>query len=172
MSSNFRPDYVEYALVQLLQANLPAAYGAELGTSGPSAVDIAPLGENDFDDQGQLVLTPPSVRVRFVGGKYDPARDNQRLTYQSHPQWEILSFESSLASKADERSQTLILVAAVTDQLAGARLLLQDGTKTFPISILSVELLEGPGAGVDQLFALRIEVEGFAQFSGANANPN
>lgn len=171
MSTAFRIDYVEQALLALLRANLPAAYAAQLGLASIN-VDINGLGDDDFDEEGQLVLQPPSLRVRFMGSPYNPARDNQRLTYQAHIQFEILCFESSLTSKADERRQTLILVGTVQDQLAGTRLKLTDGTVSMPITMQDAVLIEGGGAGVDQLFAVHIEIEGFAQFSAANANPS
>jgi hypothetical protein len=83
--------------------------------------------------------------------------------------FEILCFESSLRSKADERKQTLVLVATVQDQLAGARLTLADGSKTMPVTIKSVALVETDEGPVDQLFSLVVQVDGIAQFSGANA---
>lgn len=168
MSSQFRIDYVEAALLALLNEKLPAAYGTELGTSVVS-MDIDSLGDKDFDDDGQLTLQPPSIRVRFSAGNYDNLRDNRRLTYQANPQFEIWCFESSLRSKADERKQTLVLVGVVQDQLAGARLNLSDGSKAMPITLESVGLIEMGSGAVDQLYAVTITIEGFAQFSGVNA---
>lgn len=171
MSSAFRIDYVEAALLQLLNSALPAAYATALGAASAS-INIDSLGDEDFDAEGQLVLQPPSIRVRFIGDDFNTLKDNQRLTYQAVPQFELLCFESSLRDKADERRQTLILVSVVLDQLAGARINLADGSKTQPVTIEDVRLIEGASAGVDQLFSIRIGIEGFAQFSGANANPN
>ncbi|MDR3797964.1 MAG: hypothetical protein P4K93_07415 [Terracidiphilus sp.] len=163
MSSTFRIDYVEAALLALLRAKLASAYG--------SKVQIDSLGDDDFDDDGRLVLQPPSIRVRFAGGEYDNLRDNQRLTYEASLPFELLCFESSLRSKADERKQTLVLVATVQDQLAGARLFLADGAKTFPIEMRSVSLVDTDQGPVDQLFSVVVLVKGNAQFSGANAQP-
>lgn len=161
MSSTFRIDYVEAALLTLLNTNLAAAYG--------SPVNIDSLGEDDFDENGQLVLQPPSVRVRFVADAYNTLRDSRRLTYQTQPEFDLLCFESSLRSKADERKQTLVLVASVIDQLAGARLNLEDSSKSMPITIIDVRLVETEQGPVDQLFSIRVAVEGIAQFSGVNA---
>lgn len=163
MSSTFRIDYVEAALLGLLNSNLAAAYGAK--------VQIDSLGDKDFDEEGRLVLQPPSVRVRFAGADYDNLRDNQRLTYEAGLPFELLCFESSLRSKADERKQTLVLVATVQDQLAGARLVLADGSKTMPITMKSVSLVAAESGPVDQLFSVVVLVNGIAQFSGANAQP-
>jgi hypothetical protein len=163
VSSTFRIDYVEAALLGLLNSNLAAAYGAK--------VQIDSLGDKDFDEEGRLVLQPPSVRVRFAGADYDNLRDNQRLTYEAGLPFELLCFESSLRSKADERKQTLVLVATVQDQLAGARLVLADGSKTMPITMKSVSLVAAESGPVDQLFSVVVLVNGIAQFSGANAQP-
>lgn len=159
--SQFRIDQCEAALITLLSANLPAEYGAQ--------VDVESLGDKDFDDDGRLTLQPPALRVRFAGAKYDNLRDNRRLSYQATLNYEVLCFESSLRSRADERTQTLALVAAVLDQLAGARLLLADGSKTMPIGVTGVALVETDQGPVDQLFSVLVEVEGIAQFNGANA---
>jgi hypothetical protein len=163
VSSTFRIDYVEAALLALLQAKIAGAYG--------SKVQIDSLGDDDFDDDGRLVLQPPSIRLRFAGADYENLRDNQRLTYEAGLPFELLCFESSLRSKADERKQTLVLVATVQDQLVGARLLLADGAKTFPIEMRSVALVDTDQGPVDQLFSLVVLVKGTAQFSGANAQP-
>jgi phage gp37-like protein len=163
VSSSFRIDYVEAALLALLNSNLAAAYGTK--------VNIDSLGDKDFDDDGRLVLQPPSVRVRFAGAEYENLHDNQRLTYEGGLPFEMLCFESSLRSKADERRQTLVLVATVQDQLAGARLVLADGSKTMPIEMKSVSLVASEEGPVDQLFSIVVLVKGIAQFSGANAQP-
>jgi len=160
MNTTFRIDYVEAALLQLLNANLAAAYGAP--------VDIDSLGDNDFDENGRLALRPPSIRVRFGVADYDPLHDSRRLTYQANPQFEVLCFESSLRSKADERRQTLILVGVVQDQLSGARLNLADGSKSMPLTLGRVALVETEEGPVDQLFSIGVTVEGIAQFSGVN----
>lgn len=163
MSSAFRIDYVELALLQLLKTNLPEAYGAD--------VNVDSLAGKDFDEEGRLVLQPPAIRVRFAGADYAAMKDNQRLTYQAQMPFEILCFQSSLRSPADERKQTLVLVATVLDQLAGTRLLLSDGSLTMPITLKFVHLEETAEGPVDQLFTAGIDVEGIAQFSGANAQP-
>ena len=161
MSSTFRIDYVEAALLELLQAKLATAYG--------SPVQIDSLGDKDFDSEGRLVLRPPALRVRFAAADYGDMRDNQRLTYQAKMPFTILCFESSLRSPADERKQTLVLVATVVDQLAGARLQLADGSLTMPVTIKNVSLVDMVEGPVDQHFEVLIEVEGIAQFSGVNA---
>jgi hypothetical protein len=164
VSSLFRIDWVEAALVALLKSKLAGAYGQN--------VSVDSLGDKDFDEQGRLVLQPPAARVRFLDAPFQNLRDNQRLTYQVPMSFEILFFQSSLRSPADERKQTLVLLGAGADVVTGARLELSDGSKSMPVAIKRaylIDTLEGP---VDQAFAVQIEVEGIAQFSGANANPN
>lgn len=162
MSSAYRIDLAESALLTLLKENLGAAYGTD--------VQVDSLGDKDFDSEGALILQPPAVRVRFMGAEYNNLRDNQRLTYQGKLLFAVWCFESSLRSKADERLQTLQLVAAVQDQLTGTRLSMEDGSKTMPISLVGVELIEVEQGPVDQLFSVNVAVESDAQFSGINAN--
>lgn len=162
MSSQFRIDEVNTALLALLNG-----VGLSLEYGQPVQVDT--LGDRDFDQAGRLVLEPPALRVRFLSATYSNAKDNQRLTYQAKYPFEILCFQSSLRSPDDERNQTLALVACVVDQLAGARLALSDGSLSMPITIDGVELVVTDQGPVDQFYAVRITIEGIAQFSGANA---
>jgi hypothetical protein len=62
-----------------------------------------------------------------------------------------------------------VLVGTLQDQLAGARLNLQDDTTSMPVTIKSVALVAVDEGPVDQLFSVVVDVEGIAQFSGANA---
>ena len=162
--SYFQINQVIVALVTLLQDVMPTAYNG--------AIDIDTLGDEDFDESGQLVLTPPSMRVRYRETSFDNLRDNRRLTYQAVNQIEVLCFESSLASKADERAQTMALVVAALNQLAGARLTLADGSTSMPITIRSCGLVVTEEGPVDQLMAIGISIEGISQFDGPNAGAN
>lgn len=164
--SQFRIDYVEAALIALLKSVMPAAYGTP---DAPVLVDVNSVNSKDFNAQGQLALKPPSLRVQFSDDDFSNLRDNQRLTYQSGLLFDVLCFESSLRSKADERLQSLGLVAVTLNQLAGARLALADGTSSMPVEIKRVSLVlpndDGP---VDQLFAITVLISGIAQFDGPN----
>jgi hypothetical protein len=164
--SQFRIDYVEAALIALLNGTMPAAYGTP---DAPVAVDVNSVNSKDFNAQGQLALKPPSLRIQFSDADYNNLRDNQRLTYQSGLLFDVLCFESSLRSKADERLQILGLVAVTLNQLAGARLALADGTSSMPVEIKRVSLvLPNDGGPVDQLFAITVLIGGIAQFDGPN----
>lgn len=166
--SQFQIDQVEAALLTMLSAGMPAAYGAALDI-GTKNVDVDAIGDRDFNEKGDLVLRAPAIRVQFLTAKYNNLRDNQRLTYQAGMSFDVLCFEESLRSKKDRRKQTLILTAVVQDQLAGARLALSDGSSSGPVEINSVSLQVPETGPVDQLFAITITVPGIAQFSGANA---
>lgn len=167
--SKFQIDQVEAALLALLTSVMPTAYGAALGLDTSSRVDVDSIGDKDFDEDGNLVLRPPAMRVLFDAAKYNNLRDNQRLTYGAALSFEVLCFEESLRSKKDQRKQTLVLVSVAQDQLAGARLALSDGTSSGPVEINSVSLQVPESGPADQLFAINVTVPGIAQFSGANA---
>lgn len=164
--SQFRIDYVEAALIALLKSAMPAAYGT---VDAPVSVDVNSVNSKDFNAQGQLALKPPSLRIQFSDSDYSNLRDNQRLTYQAGLLFDVLCFESSLRSKADERLQILGLVAVALNQLAGARLALADGTRSMPLEIKRVSLvIPDDGGPVDQLFAITVLISGIAQFDGPN----
>ena len=167
--SQFQVSYVESALIALLQSVMTTVYNEVVNPPTPIAVNIAALGDKDFDAEGQLVLKPPSIRTRFDRTKRETLRDNQRLTYQAKTAFDVLCFESSLRSKADERLQTLQLVQLVENQLAGARLALQDGTSSMPITLGSTYLVAESSGAVDQLFCVEVIVEGIQQYDGPNA---
>jgi hypothetical protein len=165
--SQFQIDFVEGALLTLLKTVMPAAYGT---VDAPVMVDISTVNSKDFNAQGQLAIKPPSMRVQFADAEFSNLRDNQRLTYESGLLFDVLCFESSLRSKADERLQTLGLVDVALNQLAGARLALSDGTSSMPIELKRVSLVvPDDGGPVDQLFAITVLVKGIAQFNGPNA---
>lgn len=164
--SQFQIPDVEAALISLLKSVMPAAYGTP---AAPVLVDIDSIGDKDFNAQGQLALKPPSIRVRFGGAEFNNLRDNQRLTYEAGMPFEVMCFESSLRSKADERLQTLVLVQTTLNQLAGARLALADGSSTMPLTAKGVSPVITEDGPVDQLFAITVLVNGIAQFDGPNA---
>ena len=164
--SQFQISQVEAALIALLKSVMPDAYGT---VEVPIWIDIDSLGDKDFDAEGQLVLKPPAIRVRFDRTRRNLLHDNQRLTYQATVGFDILCFESSLRSKADERLQTLKLVQTVENQLAGARVALADGTNSMPCSLGSTYLVAESTGSVDQLFCVEVVAEGIQQYNGPNA---
>lgn len=160
MNNLFRIDDVETSLVTLLQTTMTTAYGAN--------VDVDSLGDKDFDDEGTLVLRTPAVRALFLGAPYKPTHDNLRLTYEQSLDYDIFCFEQSLRSKADERLQTLNLVAVLLEQVVGARLTLTNGQRTMPITLRGVNLMANASGPVDQAYVVSVSIEAIAQFSGVN----
>jgi hypothetical protein len=154
---------VENAAVALFQATLQNAYS--------KSVDVKTIGKRDFSDDGAITLKAPAVRIRFAGAEYDPLRDNQRLTYEAEMAFEAWCFDVNLRSQAEARLACEALAMALADQVAGARLKLQDGTLTQPITLKSVEPLMSEEDPADQLYIVIFTVKGIAQFSGQNARP-
>ena len=163
--SQFQIPQVEGALIALLNATMPAAYGT---VEAPVLIDIDAIGDKDFNENGQLVLKSPAIRVRFNGEDFNALRDNQRLTYESGQLFEVMCFVSSVKSKASERIRTLGLVGVAKNQLAGARLALADGTFSMPITLKSVGPVITEDGPVDQLFSITVLINGISQFNGPN----
>ncbi len=162
MASKVQIHLVEAALLTLLPDRLFVSYGQK--------VHVATIGREDFGDDGQLTLTPPAVRIHFGSASYGQARDTQKTTLSASLIFSIFCYDESLKSKADERTRTLQLVAAVQDELAGARLQLTPGVFTEPVLMKDVVQAMDAAGPVDQVYAVVFEVSGFAQFSGVNAN--
>jgi hypothetical protein len=163
--SQFQITYVESALIALLKSVMPTAYG---GVDTPAQISIDAIGDKDFNAEGQLVLDPVSMRVRFGGMEYNNLRDNQRLSYEAGLTFEVMCYVGSLKGKASERLRTLGLVQIALNQLAGARLALQDGTFTMPITLRAVSPVITEDGPVDQLFSITVLINGIAQFNGPN----
>ena len=162
MASKVQIDQVEKAIVDLGRSYLTAAY--------EKSVDVDSIGDRDFNADGDLVLLPPCVRVRFGGSQYDTNRDNQKLTYGAKLLFDFYCFEENLRSKLDERIDTLRLVACVQDAYTGARLKLDDDSYTEPLELVGVLPMMNENSIVDQFYSVTIRVNGIAQFSGANSN--
>jgi hypothetical protein len=162
MAMKLQIHLVEAALLKLLNERLKISYGRN--------VSVEPIGGKDFDEDGQLVLKSPAVRLRFAGANYDTLRDIQRLTMEGALTWDIICFEESLKSQHDERTKTLELVAAVQDEIAGARLEISPKVYTQPTVMSAVNPVMDAIGPVDQCYAVNIIINGIAQFSGTNAN--
>jgi len=154
---------VEKALLDLLPRRLKVSYGQN--------VDVQTLGGTDFDDNGQLVLKSPAVRLHFNSAAYGDARDNTKTTQGVDLLFSAFCRHESLRSLAKFRSQTLELVGALSDELAGARLLLEDGSRTEAIGLTGVNQALDVAGPVDQVYALSFTVSGIATFSGINRDP-
>ncbi len=162
MAGRVQIDLVEAALLDLLPGQLAANYGVN--------VAVEALGKADFDDDGQLILKSPAVRISFGEAMYGAVRDTTKTTLSADLTFSCFCFHESLRSKSKERTKTLQLVAAVQDELAGARLELSPGVYTEPILLRAVTQAADALGPVDQVFAVVFTVPGLAQFSGKNAN--
>ncbi len=162
MPGRVQIDQIEAALITLLPDGLAASYGQR--------VDVEALGKADFDEDGQLILRSPAVRISFAEASYAQARDTTRTTLTVEAIFSAFCFHESIRSRAKERTKTLELVAAVQDQLAGARLQLSAGVYTEPVLLRSVSQAVDAIGPVDQVFAVTFLVPGIALYSGINAN--
>jgi hypothetical protein len=151
------------ALVALLASQMDAAY--------EHPVDVKQASKNDFDDEGELVLKKVAVRVQFGQAEYAQTRDISATTLSASLMYQIVCRHESLRSDSERRDRTMELVQAVQAVLAGARLLLVNGTKSGPIILHNVLPVSDGFGVIDDCYGLTIEVPGFAQFTGANANP-
>jgi hypothetical protein len=162
MATKVQIHLVEAALLELLSTRLKISYGMN--------VDVESIGKGDFDEDGQLVLKSPAVRLIFVDGHFGSARDNQRVTLNTALIFSAACYHESLRSKAQERTRSFQLLGTVADELAGARLKLSEGVYTEPILLTGAVQVMDAGGPVDQCFAVTFTVTGIAQFSGVNAN--
>ena len=145
---------VEAALQTLLTAQLPG-------------VNVDSIGEKDLNDDDQLVFDPPCVRTRHGGTDYKSV-ESQELTYNAAHIMEVWCCAEDLRSKEAQRAATEALLATVLAIVAGARLLLSDGThKSEPIRLVGVTDVYQETVG--SCYILAIAVPGIAQFPGTNA---
>jgi phage gp37-like protein len=149
---------VEVALVELLKS---------IFSDGAVTVDV--MSTKDVNENGDVIVSPPAVRIYYEGEQDDGSRDNQKLTYQVTQVWSIWCGDSDLGSLEDERLGALQMVSKAKNGLAGARMKLADGTKTTPIALSGIAQEQIDPKGV--WYSVRIAIGGIAQFDGANANP-
>jgi hypothetical protein len=157
IQGQFKADQAWNALTALLVAQL-------------TGVDVAMIADKDFNDQGEIIMTPPSARIFYAGEIAHSTSDSQRLSYNSVYRFVILVADQDLtAGSANQAAASLKLAITVKAVLAGARLLLTDGDISEPLVYISMEPI--PTEGVGMAYGLAFEVPGLAQFPGANALP-
>lgn len=154
MASKFQIDDVWNALTALLKAKLA------------STINVANVGIKDLSDEGDLVLLPPCVRVLFQGDNAT-AMETQKLNYDVSAIFAVMCSAEDLRNREASRQKTIQLVDQVKEVLAGARLLLADGSKTEPVRYLQTDPM--PDDLVGLVYIPIFAVPGIAQFSGANA---
>jgi hypothetical protein len=139
-------------------------------TSGLENTFVSPIGEEDINDDDQLVLQMPCARPRYAGSQYKNQGDNQWVTYDVSHFFEIWCGAEDLSGKEAQRAATLAVVALVLPLIAGARLRLPDTSVTEPVALKSIGKL--PDDIVGQIYIVTIEVCAIAQFPGTLAAGN
>jgi hypothetical protein len=135
-------------------------------TAGLSGVDVAAVSEKDFNE-GELIMTPPSVRTYYGGTKFTSFSDMSRQNYQATGEFIILcADEDRSPDLAQQAFISVALAGTVCALLAGATLILPSGDQSEPITLISITPL--PVEGVGMAYAIAVEVPGLAQFPGTN----
>ena len=133
-------------------------------------VNVAEISERDFNEAGELIMSPPSVRSFFTGEKASSLSDTQRLSYNVTGVYVALCASEDLRGSVDQAKASLRLASRVKTIMAGARLALPDGDITEPVTFISMH--PEPLDDVGVAYAVTFEVPGIAQFPGANAWPS
>jgi len=139
-------------------------------TNQLDGVDVAKIADKDFNDQGEIIMEPPSARVMYAGEAALSTSDSQRRSYDSLYRFLILVANQDLSgSSANQAEASLKLATIVKRVLAGARIVLSDGDISAPITYIAMEPV--PTVGVGMAYGVAFEVPGLAQFPGDNAYP-
>lgn len=153
-ASMFLPGDTQGALHALLAQALPN-------------VNIGSIGDLNTDENGELVFDPPCARTFFAGTEFGESNDNLALLYDaaSH-EIDIWCAAENLRSLEAQRIDTLDLVAQILAVVAGAKLLLRDGSVSEPVRLVNVtgSLQAKLGAPVRTVYTIKIQVPGIAQF--------
>ena len=153
-TGEFAIDLVEDALIALLTAQLVD-------------VDVAATAAKDFDDNGNLILNPPSVRTQFAG-ETASSFENQHLNYDVDQNYLVLCLDQDLGPVAQvQRTKSAQLLGTVKHLLIGARLALADGSVSEPVRYVQADPL--PVEGIGTAFVAMFAVGGIANFAGVNA---
>jgi Bacteriophage Mu, Gp37 len=152
--TQFKIADVELALISTLSA--------DAGIQALKA-QVQGLSSRQFDEQGNIIMTPPAVLVFFEQGQEDVKGDTVRTTYQADYLFCLFCGASDLTSTDKERSSAYELLAAVRAAIAGKRLDLDGGANsTGPVALAGItpEQFDTNGAWYCQ----RISVPKTAQF--------
>ena len=129
--------------------------------------DVQALSDSDFNQDGEIIMTPPSARTFYDGSDFASTSDSQRLSYEVVDRYMILLADEDRTSAIAQAYASAKLVDVALPILAGTRINLPAGDRSEPVTIVAVKPL--PVAGVGKAYAIAIEVPGLAQFAGANA---
>jgi len=133
-----------------------------------TGVDVQAISENDYNESGEVIMTPPSVRTFFAGQRFMSTTDSQRLSYESVGRYILLCADEDRSGEAILQAYASVkLVDQVLAIVAGTRINLPAGDRSEPITITEIEPV--PCQGVGTAYGVAIEVPGLAQFAGVNA---
>lgn len=134
-----------------------------------AGVDCATITDRDFNEDGELIMNPPSVRTFFESETAQATSDSQRLSYLVDGRYTVLVVDQDYRGVTEQARATIQLVNQVKSILAGARLLLPTGETSEPLQWYATAPQPVDGVGV--AYAVGFLVPGLAQFPGVNANP-
>lgn len=153
-ATQFPVDDVEKSLIALVAADAGIiAFAAQ----------VQGLSSKHFDDQGNIIVTPPAVLVFLEQGKDQARGDTTRTTYESDYSFCLFVGAADLSSTDKERSSAYKLLALTRAAVAGKRLPIDAGANvTGPIGLngFTPEQFDTNGAWYCQ----RISVPKTAQF--------
>lgn len=133
-----------------------------------AGVDVAEISDRDFNQDDELIMTPPSVRSFFAGEAASSLSDSQRLSYNAVQRYILLCADENLASPSGQAMASLVLAERVKEIVIGARISLSTGDVSEPVTYVGCE--PQPLERIGVAYAIAIEVPGLAQFPGTNAN--
>jgi hypothetical protein len=129
-------------------------------------LDVQAISDKDYSD-GDLILTPPSVRTQYTGSGFASTTDSQRLSYEVVGRFLILCVDEDLSPALIEQAyRSAALADRVCSILAGTRIIVSTD-RSEPITLTAIEAL--PVIGLGTGYVVAIEVPGLAQFPGTNA---
>ena len=130
-------------------------------------VTVDCIGEQDFDEQGEITILPPAARVLFLE---ESAQDTetQNQVYNATRTFGVLCADEDLGvDPQDQRTLSAQLAGQVKHILVGARLQLADGTQSEPVKYVSTKPL--PTSSGRMAYVAAFSVQGIAQFAAPNA---
>jgi hypothetical protein len=150
---------------ELAWKTLNAMIAEQLG----AGFDVQSLSEKDFNQSGQLIMTPPSVRTFFAGARYSSTSDSQRLSYEVVGEFLVLAVATDgTAGPTLQAEASAQLADQICQFLAGARIKLSTtGDISEPITLCGFEAM--PVEGVGTAYGIAIELPALAQFPGTLA---
>ena len=157
IQQEFAIDQVWTAIQQLLAEDLG-------GT-----IDVDCIGTQDFDEDGELTISPPAARVLFIG-ETAKGFESQNQSYNAEQAFAVLCADEDLGpDPQDQRIASVKLAGRVKHVLTGARLQLADGEQSEPVLYVKTDPL--PTSGTGMAYVAQFLVGGIAQFSAPNASP-